>query len=201
MKKTGLLMVMSLLVLALAGCNCNCDNNDGLNEAIQNCLDKWWTHSLIHSQTAVYWECSFPSGVTCDDDLLRSGECFYEPDVSNIDTEEKRLAGCDENIAGWIKDFEEWELVGTDWEDESEAWASFVRNGVVHYTKGGTNRKMSVECVADFVDWSISTSYEDGEPETAEVSENMNEELVTEWEEVTEIVAEETIAETVEAEE
>jgi hypothetical protein len=46
------------------------------------------------------------------------------------------------------------------WE-ESEAWASFVRNWVVKYTRDWSNWKMDVECVADFVDWSLWVSYSD----------------------------------------
>ena len=76
--KKGLLWVTSLLLLTLtlAWCNFSCNKtvneneNNALDQATQNCLDKWWTHSLIHSQTAVYGECSFPSWVTCEDQAL-----------------------------------------------------------------------------------------------------------------------------------
>jgi hypothetical protein len=33
-------------------------------------------------------------------------ECDFIPDTSSIDTEEKRLAGCEENAISWIEDFE-----------------------------------------------------------------------------------------------
>lgn len=154
----SLTVILAAWALVLSGC---CKNNEdaALNEAIQLCLDNGWTHSLIHSQTATYGECAFPSWVTCEDNLLRDGECDFEPNTENIDTEEKRLAGCNENAESWIKDFEEWENINIDWKDEEEGWASFVRNGVAHYNKGWTSWKIDIECVADFVDWSISTSF------------------------------------------
>lgn len=169
MKKRLLEVVLSLCILALAGCGSDCDCSKEVDEAVanenaaldqitQDCLDKWWTHSLIHSQTAVYGECSFPSGVTCDDDLLRSGDCNYEVNTSNIDTEMKRIKGCEEVATNYVEDNENGEVISIDWEPEEEAWASFVRNWTVKYSKGWDNRKINVECVADFVDWSILVS-------------------------------------------
>jgi len=169
MKKKLLAFVLSLCILALAGCGKECDCTEEINQALENenwaleqitqdCLDKWGTHSLIHSQTAVYWECSFPSWVTCDDDTLRSGECNYEVDTSRIDTEEKRIENCEETAANFIKDIEDGEVVSINWEDEEEAWASFVRVWTVKYSKGWDNRKISVECVSDFVDGSTIVS-------------------------------------------
>ena len=171
--KKGLLWVTSLLLLTLtlAWCNFSCNKtvneneNNALDQATQNCLDKWWTHSLIHSQTAVYGECSFPSWVTCEDQTLASWECDFEPNTENIDTEEKRLAGCEENVQWWLTDFmSDAENTDIEWWDEEEGWASFVRNWIIKYTKDWSNWKISAECVADFVDWSISISY--GDPET-----------------------------------
>lgn len=199
MKKRLLEVVLSLCILALVGCGNNpevanevdeneVNENAALEQAVQDCIDKWWTHSLIHSQTAVYGECSFPSGVICDDDLLRSWECQYEVDLSKIDTEEKRIEGCEETASNYIRDIERGKAVSFDWEDEEEAWASFVRNWTVKYSKWWDNRKITVECIADFVDWSITVSEssydpsdinevdeENGEDEDV-VEENENEE-------------------------
>lgn len=169
MEKKLLVFVLSSCVLALAWCGKECDctqeiaqalenENGALQQITQDCIDKWWTHSLIHSQTAVYGECSFPSGVTCDDDTLRSGECQYEVDTSKIDTEEKRIKWCEEVTANYIEDVERGEIVDIDWNDEDEGWASFVRKWIVKYSKWWDNRKINVECVADFVDWSITVS-------------------------------------------
>jgi len=202
MEKKLLVFVLSSCVLALAWCGKECDctqeiaqalenENGALQKVTQDCVDKWWTHSLIHSQTAVYGECSFPSGVVCDDDLLRSGECQYEADTSNIDTEEKRIEGCEEAASNYIQSVENGEIVDIDWEDESEWWASFVRSWIVKYSKGWDNRKINIECVADFVDGSISVSELklDEESDTEESGE------VTVDEEIAEEVTDEQITE------
>lgn len=162
-KLLSLTVVLAAWTLVLSGCCNNKNEDEALNEAIQLCLDNWWTHSLIHSQTAAYGECAFPSWVTCEDNLLRGGECDFEPHTENIDTEEKRLAGCEENAIGWIEDFEKWEDISINWEDESESGASFTRKWVVNYTKGWASWKIDVECVADFVDGSISASFGEAE--------------------------------------
>lgn len=184
MKKTWLLVLtLSLSIFALTWCNnkCECENvvdestvdenaaneivedeDAVLNQRIEYCNEHWGTHSLIHSPTAVYWECSFPSGVTCEDTILWTDECDFEPNLENIDTEEKRLAGCEENVQWWMNDMVQWaENLNVEWGEESEGWASFVRNGVVKYTKDWSNWTMDVECVADFVNWSLWVTYGD----------------------------------------
>lgn len=193
MKKIWLLATLWLSTLALAGCNCNCDNakneDEVLNQRIEFCNEHWGTHSLIHSPTAVYGECAFPSGVTCEDTILGTDECNFEPNLESIDTEEKRLAGCTENAQDWMVDFvSDAENVEIQWGEESEGWASFVRNWVVRYTKQWINYSMDAECVADFVDGSISVSYGD---EIAEGNTEVNEENVEETVEETVEIAEE----------
>lgn len=186
MKKFWLFATLWLATLALAGCNCNCDNTNNedevLNQRIAYCNEHWGTHSLIHSPTAVYGECAFPSGVTCEDTILETDECNYEPNLESIDTEEKRLAGCEENAQDWMTNFaKDAENVSIEWGEESEGGASFVRNGVVKYTRDGVNYTMDAECVADFVDGSIGVSYGDEITEDgAEVSEENIEEAVEE---------------------
>ena len=187
MKKFWLFATLWLATLALAGCNCdcNCDNakneDEVLNQRIEYCNEHWGTHSLIHSPTAAYGECAFPSGVTCEDTILGTDECNYEANTESIDTEEKRLAGCEENVQDWMNDFiSDAENVETQWGEESEGGASFVRNGVVKYTKDGVNYTMDAECVADFVDGSLGVSY--GE-EIAENGTEISEENIEEAEE------------------
>lgn len=186
--------VLSLVALTLSGCSFNCDK-DELTEAMQLCLANSWTHSIIHTQTAVYGECAFPSGVTCDDDLLIAWQCDFEPNLESIDTEEKRLAGCEENVNDWMNDFVAWsENIVVERGEESEAWASFVRNWVVKYIKDWYNWTMNAECVADFVDGSLSVSYDDevaGDPVVVE--ESVEESVEEIAEEVTEEVVEETV--------
>ena len=168
MKKFWFFATLWLATLALTGCCCNCDcentanQDEALNKAIEYCNDHWGTHSLIHSPTAVYWECSFPSWVICEDTILWTETCDYEPNLESIDTEEKRLAGCEENVQSRMTDYVEGaENVDVQWWEESEGGASFVRNWVIKYTKDWSNWKMDVECVADFVDWSLWVSYGD----------------------------------------
>ena len=165
MKKT-LLVAVSLCALTLAWCGCDCPEKvldpDTLDEATQYCLDNGWTHSYVISPDEEYWECFFPSWIGCRDDLVLEWWCDFQPNTDDIDTEEERLAGCEENVQSWMEDFEEWsENINVEWGEESEGGASFVRNGVVTYTKDGVNMRMNAECVADFVDGSLSVSYDE----------------------------------------
>ena len=193
MKKFWLLAILWLATIALTGCNCDCKNttnlDDALNNAIAYCNENGWTHSMIHSPTAAYGECTFPSGVICEDTILWTDECNFEPNLENIDTEEKRLAGCIENVEWWMTDYVEGaENVDIQWGEESEGGASFVRNGVVTYTKDWIDSTINVECVADFVDGSISVTYED---EINETIDEMADEIVDEM--TDEIVDEEVV--------
>jgi hypothetical protein len=36
---------------------------------------------------------------------LGTDECNFEPNLDSIDTEDKRLAGCTENVQDWMTDF------------------------------------------------------------------------------------------------
>ena len=198
MKKTWLLITtLWLCVLTLTWCNsnCNCEKevDARLQQAMDFCLEHWGTHSLVHSQTAVYGECMFPSGIGCEDDVVLSGECNYEADTSSIDTEEERLAGCEENVQWYVRDFVEWaEDIDIQWWEESEGWASFVREWIISYTKDGVEQKIKAECVADFVDGSITTHYDEMDESAEEPIEEVAEDVVDETvEEVTEEVTEE----------
>ena len=180
MKKFWLFATLWLATLALAGCNCNCENTNNedevLNQRIAYCNEHWGTHSLIHSPTAVYGECAFPSGVTCEDTTLETDECNYEPNLESIDTEEKRLAGCEENVQWWMRDMVEGaENVTIKWGEESEGGASLIRNWVITYRKDSIWYAISVECVADFVDGSIGVTYGDEVAEDEFREENVEE--------------------------
>ena len=192
MKKSLWVVALSLCALTLAGCNCNCkDWGWAPFEVKQFCLDKGWTYSRVTSPDEVYWECIFPSGVGCRDEYIQNWECEREPNTESIDTEEKRFAGCEENVQWWMSDMVYGaENVSTEWGEESEWWASFVRNWVVSYTKDWFNWTMEVECVADFVDGSLGVSFGD---------EIMHEEAVEEdAEEIVEEVAEEIVEDEIE---
>ena len=181
MKKFWLFATLWLATLALTGCSYNCDNanneDEVLNQRIDFCNEHWGTHSLIHSPTAVYGECEFPSGVKCEDTTLGTDECNFEPNLESIDTEEKRLAGCEENAQEWMVNFvSDAENVSIEWGEESEGWASFVRNWVVRYTRDWAEYTMNAECIADSVDGSLSVKYGDEiAVENAEINEEVSE--------------------------
>jgi hypothetical protein len=63
------------------------------------------------------------------------------------------------------------------WE-ESEGGASFVREWIISYTKDGVEQKIKAECVADFVDGSITTHYDEMDESTEESIEEVVEETV-----------------------
>lgn len=194
MKRAWLFLVAgSLCVLTLAWCKCNC-TQDELSEAAQYCLDNSGVYSHVISVDEEYGECTFPSGVGCRDEILMTEQCDFMPNLDDIDTEEERLAGCEENVQWWMVDFEEWsENVVVEWWNESEWWASFVRNWVIKYVKDGRNWTMNAECVADFVDGSLSVSYDDAVAGEAVVQEEAQEETIEEIDgEIIEDVAEQT---------
>lgn len=167
MKKTLLATVLlSALVLVWCNCNCNKYTEEGLNDAMQYCLDNWWTHSLIHSQTAVYGECSFPSWVICDDDILWTDECYFLPNLDGIDTEEERMAWCEENVQWWFQDIlTDAELADVQrWNEQEirdEEWNLTIisREFSAKYNKDWYHWTLPWLCEANFVDWSIWTSY------------------------------------------
>ena len=116
---------------------------------------------------------------------METDECNYEPNLESIDTEEKRLAGCEANAQDWMTNFaKDAENVSIEWGEESESGASFVRNGVVKYTRDGVNYTMNAECVADFVDGSLGVTYGDEVAEGEAVANEENTEEASE--EVTE---------------
>ena len=101
--------------------------NDTHKAAKDFCLSNSWTYNLVTSVDEEYGECFFPSGVGCRDELVLSWDCQYEPDLSSIDTEEKRLSGCNKNAKGWVEDFENGEDITIEWWDESEGRVMWCR--------------------------------------------------------------------------
>ena len=73
----------------------------------------------------------------------------------DLENEEWRKAACEER-AGYYLNFNEWTFT---WENESEGWASFVRNGHVTYLKRGENAEDDVECIVDMVDKSVNVEF------------------------------------------
>lgn len=103
------------------------------------------------------------------DDKEYALKCTYSDDASDwtieytptvdeqfdLNTPEGRIVACEER-AGYYLNFNEWTFT---WEDESEAGASFVRNGHVAYLKRWENAEDDVECFIDMVDRTVSVEF------------------------------------------
>ena len=115
----------------------------------------------MSSETGMYGECTLTDGTKCEEWAYYNGECWAENNERiqtpefDLETEEGRLAACEER-AGYYLNFNEWTFT---WEDESDGWASFVRNGHVAYLKRDENAEDDVECVVDMVDKSVSVNF------------------------------------------
>lgn len=180
MKKSTLWLVAILwLATVLAGCNFNSwdveyDLSTEMGRQL-NCLDKFWKEIKADS----YWaemHPEFSNGfstivewiVKVNDDEYHL-VCTYSDDIwdwtmdytlvahnqFDLETEDGRLAAC-EDRAGFYLNFNEWTFV---WQDESEGWASFVRNWHVTYLKWWENAEDDVECVIDMVDKSVNVEF------------------------------------------
>lgn len=80
-KTLALLAILATSTMLLAWCN-NTNNEsevvepeEVLNEAWQYCVDNWWSHQIVTSETAVYGECTLPDGTVCEEWEYFSGEC------------------------------------------------------------------------------------------------------------------------------
>jgi len=82
-------------------------------------------------------------------------EVSYQEIIKGLETEEGRIAACEER-AWTILNYNEWTYA---WENEEEAWASFVRIGHVKYLKWWENAEDDVECFIDMVDKSVNVSF------------------------------------------
>ena len=80
-KTLALLAILATSTMLLAWCN-NTNNEsevvepeEVLNEAWQYCVDNWWSHQIVTSETAVYGECTLPDGTVCEEWEYFNGEC------------------------------------------------------------------------------------------------------------------------------
>ena len=129
------------------------------NPASEYCIDQWWTYEIVSDETSIYGECTLPDGTKCEQWALFYWGCQWWDDLNEVnfdlETEEGRITACEER-AGYYLNFNEWTFT---WEDESEGWASFVRNGHVAYLKWWENAEDDVECVIDMVDKSVNVEF------------------------------------------
>ena len=131
------------------------------NPASEYCIANGWSFEIVSNETDIYWECTLPDWTECEEWAYYNGECwawidekFQSPDF-DLDTPKGRQAACEERV-GYYLNYNEWEFT---WEEESEWWASFIRNGHVAYLKRGENAEDDVECVIDMVDKSVNVEF------------------------------------------
>jgi len=132
------------------------------NPASEYCIANGWSFEIVSNETDIYWECTLPDWTKCEEWAYYNGECWTwnaEPEIwhpeFDLETEDGRIAACEERV-GYYLNYNEWEFT---WEDESEGWASFVRNGHVAYLKRWENAEDDVECVIDMVDKSVNVDF------------------------------------------
>lgn len=188
-----------LATLLLCACSLNWDAK--LKAAQDYCDSTNWT---LTQQDNLY-VCTYEDGSVCESEDFRKWSCIDLEENNNedeyaaaralVDTEEKRIATCEEKTLFTLNINE----ADFTWEDESEAGASFGRYGHVNYTKAdGADGEMwaasdDVYCFIDMVDG--STTVELSNHEYLWAAEENNEEqdiqvAVEEVEEATEEVAE-----------
>jgi len=82
---------------------------------------------------------------------------YMDKEYSDVDTPEHRITTCEET-AGFFLNFNEWTFTR---EDESEAWASYARNGHVDYLKRWETAQRDIFCFIDMVDNSVMIEFLD----------------------------------------
>ena len=80
---------------------------------------------------------------------------YMDKEYSDVDTPEHRITTCEETV-GFFLNFNEWTFTR---EDESEAWASFARNGHVNYLKRWETAQRDIFCFIDMVDNSVMIEF------------------------------------------
>ena len=180
MKKSNLWLVAILwLATVLAGCNSKevWDVDYDLSSEMwrqlhcyaqfqkENTANNYWVDWKPESNN---WFEAIVEWVAKTDDKEYALKCTYDdggewtieymPTVDeqfNLNTPEGRLAACEERV-GYYLNYNEWEFT---WNDESEGWASFVRNWHVTYLKWWENAEDDVECVVDMVDRVVTVKF------------------------------------------
>ena len=131
----------------------------------ENKADNYWVNWEPESSN---WFTVIVEWIAKADDKEYTLKCTYDDEWNwtieytptadeqfNLNTQEGRLVACEER-AGYYLNFNEWTFT---WEDESEWWASFVRNGHVSYLKWWENAEDDVECVVDMVDRVVTVEF------------------------------------------
>lgn len=183
MKKTLLLSAV-LATLILTGCG---SNSAKLEAAQTYCDNTNWTLTTSGN----LYICTYEDGSICEAEDFRTASCpdsIDEIDYNSeeiqaareaVDTEEKRINACEERTYFYLN-LNEADIT---WEDESEAWASFARNGHVVYTKQDGTAEEDVFCFIDMVDGSVSVEFNNHEFVWVNFNEEDDDEiLLSKWE-------------------
>ena len=192
MKKVTLWATL-LATLLLCACSLNWDAK--LKAAQDYCDSTNWT---LTQQDNLY-VCTYEDGSVCESEDFREGSCIdleesnedeYAEARALVDTEEKRIAACEEKTLFTLNINE----ADFTWEDESEAGASFARNGHVNYEKNSTadgemvTASDDIFCFIDMVDWTTTVELsnheylweaEENNENNDEVENEGNEEIVS----------------------
>lgn len=175
MKRIWILSSLLIVSFLLAGCECKVTNTvttepttHEYDAATQFCLNNWWTHSYIISKDEEYWECTFPSWVGCRDDIVMTEDCYFLPNLEDVDTEEKRQSWCEKSAENRIIDMvpgAKFDKIIWDENEEISAddeWNTTMisRNFVVKYQKDWSNWEMPATCEASYLDWSLGTTFD-----------------------------------------
>ena len=132
----------------------------------ENRADRYWVDWMPESNDGFIAVVEWVAKVNDEEYNLK---CTYSDDIGDwtieysplnsegfdLQSEEGRIAACEER-AGFYLNFNEWTFT---WNDESEGWASFVRNWHVIYLKRWENAEDDVECVVDMVDGSVNVEF------------------------------------------
>lgn len=121
-------------------CACSLNWESKLQAAQDYCDNTNWTLT----QEGDLFVCTYEDGSVCESIDFRKWSCIDLEENNNedeyaaaralVDTVEKRISACEEKTLFTLNINE----ADFTWEDESEAWASFARNGHVKYEKNST---------------------------------------------------------------
>jgi putative hemolysin len=174
MKKLWIFLSLLICCILVVGChkncNCNCEQTTNENETtnvVKYCIEHGWTHTLVENAIWTYWKCTFPNGLICEDQLIWTDSCNLEPNLEDIDTEEERMYGCEQNVSRWMDENMEWAVFfGVEWDDETDEIKDEAgnitiirKNFYVKYDKDWYHWKLPWTCEASFLYWILDVIY------------------------------------------
>ena len=73
----------------------------------------------------------------------------------NLDNDAGRLLACTDKVGFYLNT----NTFNAEWDEESEAWASFVLNWHVTREENWDIAEDDVQCIIDMVDWSVNVEF------------------------------------------